>query len=63
LVSCWPDLPRTATHSNSVGFGGYKHDVSPGGAVPSWPFLQSLFHFLSQFFLWTETFLGQKTLR
>ena len=27
-------------HSNSVGFAVCRHDGSPGGAVPSWPFLR-----------------------
>jgi hypothetical protein len=40
---------------NSVQFG---QDGFPGGAVPGWPFLQSRLHYLSLFFLWSETFLG-----
>lgn len=40
-------------HGNCVGLGVCRHDGSPDGAVPSWPFLQSLFHFL----FWTGTFL------
>ena len=37
-------------HSNNGGLGVCKHDGSPGGTVPCWPFLQSLFHVLSMFF-------------
>ena len=32
-------------NGNSFRFGVCRHDGSPGGAVPRWPFLQSLFHF------------------
>ena len=35
--------PAPLDHSNSVGFGVCRHDVSPGGAIPGWPFLH-LFH-------------------
>ena len=34
-------------HGNSVRFGVYRQDGSPGRAVPGWPFLQSLFHFFA----------------
>ena len=44
-------------YSNSVGFGVCRQDSSPGGAVPRWPFLQSLLHYLSSFFLWTGILL------
>jgi hypothetical protein len=33
------------------GFGGCIWDGFPGGAVSGWPFLQSLFHILSPYFL------------
>jgi hypothetical protein len=33
------------------GFGGCIWDGSPGGAVSGWPFLQSLLHTLSPYFL------------
>jgi hypothetical protein len=39
------------------GFSVCRQDGSPGGAVPEWPFLKSLLHFLSLSFLWTGTFL------
>lgn len=32
-------------HDNGVGFGVCRHDGSPGGTVPSWPFLHTLIHF------------------
>jgi hypothetical protein len=38
-------------HDNIVGFGVCRHHGSPREAVPSWPFLQSLFHFFSNFLL------------
>ena len=34
-----------------IGFGDCIWNGSPGGAVPGWPFLQSLFHSLSPYFL------------
>lgn len=51
-------------HSNSVGFGVCRHDVSPDGAVPQLVFPSvSVPFFLSLFFFWTGTFIGKKTLR
>jgi hypothetical protein len=35
----------------AFGFGGCIWDGSPGGAVSGWPFLQSLLHALSPYFL------------
>ena len=42
------------------GFGVCRWDGSLGGTVSEWPFLQSLFYFLSLSFIWTGTFLGKK---
>ena len=50
-------------HSNSVGFGVCRHDVSPGGAVCMWPFLQSLFHFFVPVLPLDRNISGLKTLR
>jgi hypothetical protein len=38
-------------------YGVCRQDGSLGEAVLGWPILQSLFHILSQSFLWTGTFL------
>jgi hypothetical protein len=52
-------------HGNSVGFGVYRHDGSPCGAFPGWPFLQSLFHFFFfvPFLPLNRNISGLKTLR
>ena len=40
------------------GFGVCRWDGYLGGAVYGWPFLQSLFYFLSLTFPWAGIFLG-----
>ena len=41
-----------------LGFGICRWDICLGCMVSEWPFLQSRYHFLSLYFLWTGTFLG-----
>jgi hypothetical protein len=53
-----PGSCQQVPFGNSVGLGVCRHDGSLGSAVLRWPFLQSLLHLLSLFFLWRRTFLG-----
>jgi hypothetical protein len=48
--------------NNSIGFGVWRQDGSPGKAVLRWPFLQSLLIFVPVLPL-NRYFIGLKTLR
>jgi hypothetical protein len=52
------ELPHTLPVSKCILTHSNRHGGSSGEAVTSWPFLQSLFHFVYLFFLCTGIFLG-----